>query len=140
MHLGLSRKKLQWDRFAFGLSGWDLGWIVVHMEWTWESYNRLMAISRTTLYHIHDSTLKASMAWSPLIGVWRFGVVLRVGVHFTGTLGAKLRLGFLRRLWRCWRLAACFQKDVGRWSRSRGLSLSKRRECTGKALNGAVWG
>jgi hypothetical protein len=44
-----------------------------------------MAISRTTLYHIHDSTLKASIAWSPLICVWRFGVVLRVGgVHFHG--------------------------------------------------------
>jgi hypothetical protein len=83
----------------------------------WESYNRLMAISRTTLYHIHDSTLKASIAWSPLICVWRFGFFLRAGgVDFTGILGAKLRPGFLRRLWRCWHLAACFQKVDVRWS------------------------
>lgn len=81
----------------------------------WESYNRLMATSRTTLYHIHDSTLKASMAWSPLICVlalWVRFACGRAGVHFTGTLVAKLRLGFLRRLWRCWHLAACFQKAV----------------------------
>jgi hypothetical protein len=91
---------------------------MVHMEWTWESYNRLIATSRTTLYHIHDSTLKASMAWSPricVLALWVRSACGRVGgVHFTDILGAKLRLGFLRRLWRSWHLAAWFPES--RWS------------------------
>jgi hypothetical protein len=76
---------------------------MVHMEWTWESYNRLIATSRTTLYHIHDSTLKASMAWSPricVLALWVRSACGRVGgVHFTDILGAKLRLGFPESRW-----------------------------------------
>ena len=47
-----------------------------------ETNNRLPAISKTAAYQIHDSILKATMAWClcDMCG-WRFGTNVLMGVH-----------------------------------------------------------
>lgn len=56
------------------MDGW-VAWVLG------EAYNRLMAIINTTLYQIHDSTLKATMASCPLIcrGRCRNGSIVLLG-------------------------------------------------------------